>query len=187
MGIQMGNAVANILSGKAAPEGKLSASFPAMTGQCPVYYNHPSTGRPASGSKFTSKYLDAPLDSLYPFGHGLSYTEFALSDLTVTEDGDALEVSVDVANTGSREGTETVQIYIQDVTASLVRPVKELKGFAKAQLAPGEKTAMRFTLPKMEMGFFDSQRTYRLEDGKFRIFVGTSSRECLCREIDLNF
>ena len=110
-----------------------------------------------------------------------------MSNLQVRENGDALDVSVDVENTGSREGTETVQLYIQDVTASLVRPVKELKGFAKAQLAPGKKMEVHFTLPKMEMGFFDNKKSYRLEDGLFRIFVGSSSRECLCEEIKLSF
>ena len=186
LGIQMGNAVANILSGKSAPEGKLSASFPAVTGQCPVYYNHPNTGRPASGSKFTSKYLDAPLDTLYPFGYGLSYTEFSMNNLQVAEECDSIDISVEVENIGSREGTETVQLYIQDVTATLVRPVKELKRFTKICLAPGKKQTVRFTLPKAEMGFYDNERTYRLEDGLFRIFVGSNSRECLCHEVNLN-
>lgn len=186
LGIQMGNAVANILSGKSAPEGKLSASFPAVTGQCPVYYNHPNTGRPASGSKFTSKYLDAPLDTLYPFGYGLSYTEFSMNNLQVAEECDSIDISVEVENIGSREGTETVQLYIQDVTATLVRPVKELKRFTKIYLAPGKKQTVKFTLPKAEMGFYDNERTYRLEDGLFRIFVGSNSRECLCHEVNLN-
>ena len=186
LGIQMGNAVANILSGKSAPEGKLSASFPAVTGQCPVYYNHPNTGRPASGSKFTSKYLDAPLDTLYPFGYGLSYTEFSMNNLQVAEECDSIDISVEVENIGSREGAETVQLYIQDVTATLVRPVKELKRFTKIYLAPGKKQTVKFTLPKAEMGFYDNERTYRLEDGLFRIFVGSNSRECLCHEVNLN-
>ena len=186
LGIQMGNAVANILSGKSAPEGKLSASFPAVTGQCPVYYNHPNTGRPASGSKFTSKYLDAPLDTLYPFGYGLSYTEFSMNNLQVAEECYSIDISVEVENIGSREGTETVQLYIQDVTATLVRPVKELKRFTKIYLAPGKKQTVKFTLPKAEMGFYDNERTYRLEDGLFRIFVGSNSRECLCHEVNLN-
>lgn len=187
LGIQMGHAVANILSGKAAPEGKLSSSFPAVTGQCPVYYNHPSTGRPASGSKFTSKYLDAPLDSLYPFGHGLSYTRFSLSDLQVEENQGTLTISAAVENVGSRTGTETVQLYVQDVSATLVRPVKELKDFEKVRLASGEKTEIRFELSKKDMGFFDNQRNYRLEDGLFRIFVGSNSRECISHEINVKF
>lgn len=187
LGVQMGYAVANVLSGKTVPEGKLSASFPAMTGQCPVYYNHPSTGRPASGSKFTSKYLDAPLDTLYPFGHGLSYTKFAMNDLQVAEKDGVLDISVKIENVGHREGTETVQLYMQDVTATLVRPVKELKNFVKVRLAPGEKQTLRFKFPKTEMGFFDNERKYRLENGIFRIFVGSNSRECLCHEVNIKF
>lgn len=187
LGVQMGNAVANILSGKATPEGKLSASFPAKTGQCPVYYNHPSTGRPASKSKFTSRYLDAPLDSLYPFGYGLSYTSLALSGLEIEETGETLEISVQVENTGDRAGVETVQFYMQDVTASIVRPVKELKGFAKVRLAPGEKAAATFSLPKKDMGFCDDQWKYRLENGVFRFFAGTSSRDCISEEVAVCF
>lgn len=187
LGVQMGHAVANVLSGKAMPEGKLSASFPAMTGQCPVYYNHPSTGRPASKSKFTSKYLDAPLDALYPFGHGLSYTSFALSDLRVEDVGEALDIRVQVENTGNRAGVETVQFYMQDVAASIVRPVKELKGFVKVRLAPGEKTETAFSLPKQDMGFYDDQWKYRLENGVFRIFAGSSSRECISEEVAVCF
>ena len=187
LGVQMGHAVANVLSGKAMPEGKLSASFPAMTGQCPVYYNHPSTGRPASKSKFTSKYLDAPLDALYPFGHGLSYTSFALSDLRVEDVGEALDIRVQVENTGNRAGVETVQFYMQDVAASIVRPVKELKGFVKVRLAPGEKTETAFSLPKQDMGFYDDQWKYRLENGVLRIFAGSSSRECISEEVAVCF
>ena len=94
LGIRMGDAVAEALLGEVNPSGKLSSSFPAVTGQCPVYYNHPSTGRPGSKSKFTSRYLDAPWDALYPFGHGLSYTGFAYDDLRVEERGENLEISV---------------------------------------------------------------------------------------------
>ena len=186
-GIQAGNAVARVLSGAVNPEGKLSSSFPALTGMCPVYYNHMNTGRPGSKSKFTSRYLDAPLDSLYPFGFGLSYTSYEYTDLKVEEDGDVLNIRVDVANTGGRDGRETVQLYTQDVAASLVRPVKELKRFEKVALAAGEKKSVQFTLPKAELGFFDNDGKYLLEDGLFRIYAGGSSRECLSEEIRLAF
>lgn len=187
LGIQMGNAVARVLSGDVNPEGRLSSSFPAVTGQCPVYYNHPNTGRPASKSKFTSRYLDAPFDSLYPFGYGLSYTTYAYSDLTVKEEEDALDISVKVTNAGDRDGRETVQLYMQDVAASLVRPVKELKGFEKVSLAAGETKKIRFSLKKADMGFYDNERNYHLEDGLFRIYAGGSSRDCLMQEIRLSF
>ena len=187
LGIRMGDAVAAVLLGDVNPSGKLSSSFPFVTGQCPVYYNHPSTGRPGSKSKFTSRYLDAPWDSLFPFGHGLSYTGFAYDDLQVKETADTLEIAVRLKNTGGREGTEITQLYMQDVAASLVRPVKELKDYARVTLKPGEEKEVRFSLHKKDMGFYDNEGKYRLEDGLFRIFVGGSSRDCLMREVELKF
>ena len=187
LGIRMGDAVAAALLGDVNPSGKLSSSFPAVTGQCPVYYNHPSTGRPGSKSKFTSRYLDAPWDVLFPFGHGLSYTSFVCSDLQVSEAGDSLEVAVSLKNTGERKGTEVVQLYVQDVSASLVRPVKELKDYRRVSLAPGEEQEIRFTLPKTALGFYDNEGHYRLESGLFRIFAGGSSRDTLEAEIRLFF
>ena len=158
-----------------------------MTGQCPIYYNHPSTGRPGSKSKFTSRYLDAPFDALYPFGYGLSYTTYEYDNLHVEEKEDELEVSVQVKNTGDREGTEIVQLYMQDVTASLVRPVKELKGFARVELMPGQEKTVTLHLKKQDMGFYNNQAEYVLEDGKFRIYVGGNSRDCLCEEVNMKF
>ena len=187
LGIRMGDAVASVLLGDVNPSGKLSSSFPYVTGQCPVYYNHPSTGRPGSKSKFTSRYLDAPWDSLFPFGHGLSYTTFAYDNLVVTDNPDALEISVNLKNTGGRGGTEVVQLYMQDVSASLVRPVRELKDYQRVTLAPGEEKTVSFTLPKAAMGFYDNAGQYRLENGLFRIFAGGSSRDCLVQEIRLAF
>ena len=187
LGIRMGDAVAAALLGDVNPSGKLSSSFPSVTGQCPVYYNHPSTGRPGSKSKFTSRYLDAPWDALFPFGYGLSYTTFAYDNLTVIESGDALKISVNLKNTGERGGTEVVQLYMQDVAGSLVRPVKELKDYQRITLAPGEEKTVRFTLPKKDMGFFDNSGRYLLENGLFRIYVGGSSRDCLMQEKKLTF
>ena len=187
LGVQMGNAVANVLLGERAPEGKLASSFPAVTGMCPIYYNHPNTGRPGGRSKFTSRYLDAGFEPLYPFGYGLSYTTFAYDNLEVAETEDALRVTVDVSNTGDRAGVETVQLYMQDVTASIVRPVKELKGFAKAALAPGEKKSVSLTLEKKDMGFYKDDGSYVLEDGKFRVYVGGNSKDCLMEEVEIQF
>ena len=185
LGIEMGHAVARVLSGEKNPEGKLSSSFPYVTGQCPVYYNHMNTGRPGSKSKFTSRYLDAPLGSLYPFGYGLSYTEYSYSDFKVEEKEDAFEAVVKVKNTGERDGRETVQFYMQDVTGSLVRPVKELKDFRKVALEAGEEKEVSFTLFKKDMGFFNNEGIYCLEEGAFRLYVGGDSRNCLMEEVYL--
>lgn len=187
LGIEMGNAVAKVLFGDVNPSGKLASSFPSVSGQCPMYYNHPSTGRPGSNSKFTSRYLDAPFEALYPFGYGLSYTTFAYDELEVEEQDEEVKITVSVKNTGERTGTETVQLYMQDVTASLVRPVKELRDFAKVELASGEEKRVELTLKKAEMGFYDNQGQYVKEDGLFRIYVGGNSKECLCKEIRIEF
>ena len=187
LGIRMGDAVAAALLGDVNPSGKLSSSFPAVTGQCPLYYNHPSTGRPGSKSKFTSRYLDAPWDALFPFGHGLSYTSFRYEDLRVEDGGDCLEIAVKLKNTGDRAGTEIAQLYIRDLAASLVRPVKELKDYCRLELAAGEEREVRFTLPKKSLGFYDNEGKYRLESGLFRIFVGGSSRETLEKELRITF
>jgi beta-glucosidase len=187
LGIQMGNAIAEVLFGEKNPEGKLTSTFPVMTGQCPIYYNHPNTGRPGSRSKFTSRYLDAGYEPLYVFGYGLSYTDFSYSDLHVVDRGDALEIRVSVKNTGKCSGRETVQLYMQDVAASLVRPVKELKDFAKVELEANETKQVEFCLEKKNMGFYDNQGKYVCEDGLFRIYVGGSSRECLMQECEVQF
>ena len=187
LGIQAGNALASVLFGETNPSAKLSASIPYVTGQCPIYYNHLSTGRPGSNSKFTSRYLDAPFDAAYPFGYGLSYTTYEYKDLHVKDKVDELEITVSVKNTGNRKGTEIVQLYMQDVTASLVRPVKELKGFVKIKLESEQEQQVVFHLKKKEMGFYNNQAEYVLEDGKFRIYVGGNSKECLCEEVEIKF
>jgi len=187
LGIRMGDAVAAALLGDVNPSGKLSASFPAVTGQCPVYYNHPSTGRPGSKSKFTSRYLDAPWDAVFPFGHGLSYTSFAYDDLQIHKIGECLEITAVVRNTGERTGTEIAQLYVQDVSASLVRPVKELKDYRRFELKPGEEKKISLVLPLDSLGFYDNEGKYRLEDGLFRFTLGPSSREGLSKELRLRF
>lgn len=187
LGTQMGNAVADVLFGEVNPSGKLVSSFPAVSGQCPVYYNHFNTGRPAGNSKFTSKYIDAPNDALYPFGYGLSYTDFEYNDLRVDEQDDSLEVSVLLKNAGEITGTEIAQLYMQDVTASLVRPIKELKDYQRITLKAGEEVKLHFSLKKQDMGFYDNRGKYLLEDGLFRIFVGGSSRDTLMQEITVEF
>ncbi len=187
LGIQMGTAVAQILLGDSSPEGKLSASFPAVVGQCPIYYNHMKTGRPSSKSKFTSRYQDVQTAPLYPFGHGLSYTTFSVSKLDVTEHPDRLTARVNVKNTGDRFGVETVQLYMQDVTASLVRPVKELRGYAKVPLESGQEKTVEISLPKEDMGYYDNNGEYVFENGEFNISVGTNSRDTLEQTLTIGF
>ena len=187
LGIEAGNALAAVLFGEYNPSGKLCCTFPAMVGQCPRYYNHPSTGRPGGKSKFSSRYLDAPLEPLYPFGYGLSYTTFSYQNLMIQEAKEEVIAKVEVCNTGDYEGEETVQLYLRDITASLVRPVKELKAFQKIFLSPGEKTVVELSVAKKDMGFYNDQMEYLLEDGEFTIFVGTNSRDCLQGNIEIRF
>lgn len=187
LGVEMGNAVTNVVFGDAVPGGKLTCTFPNTTGQCPMYYNGPRTGRPGSKSKFTSRYLDAPVEPLYPFGYGLSYTTFDFSDMNVEETEKAVLVSVIVKNTGDVKGSEVVQLYMHDVCASLVRPVKELKGFKKIWLNPGQEERVTIELEKAQMGFYDDDMEYQLEDGEFILYVGNSSKDCLEERIRIKF
>ena len=179
----MGHAAADVLHGEAAPSGKRAATFPGHSGQCPMYCAHPSTGRPGGKSKFTSRYLDAPLEPVYPFGYGLSYTTFKYSQLSVEESGETLEICFFLENTGSRDGTEVAQLYAQDVTASIVRPVRELKGFQRVPLKAGEKKQVMFCIVKSSLGFYDNCGVYRLEPGLFRFFAGGDSSASLSAEI----
>ena len=187
LGIQMGTAVAGVLFGEVNPEGRLASSFPAVTGQCPLYYNGMKTGRPSSRSKFTSRYLDAPTEALYPFGYGLSYTTFAYADMAVEERNDRFVVHVTVRNTGERAGVETVQLYMQDVVGSLVRPARELKDYAKVALAPGEERTVALELMRQDMGFYDNDGRYRLENGSFLLFIGENSRDLLQQGVEAVF
>jgi beta-glucosidase len=183
-GTEAGNAVADVVFGKVNPGGKLPVTFPRTVGQVPIYYNHENTGRPPdANNKYTSKYLDVPWTPLYPFGHGLSYTEFKLSSLRLSQtrirpDGRVL-VSVDVENVGSHAGDEVVQLYVRDVVASLTRPVQELKGFQRVTLGPGEKRTVQFALASEHLGFFDREMRWVVEPGLFKLRVGTSSESGL--------
>lgn len=175
-GIETGNAVAEILIGLYNPSGKLSVTFPQSTGSCPCYYNSPSTGRPGGKSKFTSKYLDIPLEPVYSFGHGLSYTNYEYSNLNV---------SVEIKNIGEMAGQETVQLFIKDVIAKRVRPVRELKGFKKVTLEKDESKKVEFIIPTKELGYYDNNMNYIVEEGKFKIYIGGSLKECIEIEVDL--
>jgi len=184
-GIETGNAVAEILLGLYNPSGKLSVTFPQSSGACPCYYNHPSTGRPGGKSKFTSKYLDIPLEPVYSFGHGLSYTSYEYSNLQAEISENQLKASIIVTNTGEMAGEETVQLYIQDVVAKRVRPVRELKSFKKVTLEKGESKTVEFTLPVSELCYYDNNMKYIIEEGEFKIYMGGSLKECLETKVDL--
>jgi beta-glucosidase len=180
-GTQGGNAIADVLFGDTNPGGKLPVTFPRAAGQEPFYYNRPATGRPPTNEKYTSKYLDVPVAPLYPFGHGLSYTTFRLSNLRlgaqrITPSG-SIDVTVDVENTGRREGDEVVQLYVRDVAASRVRPLKELKGFRRVTLQPGERRTLTFKLTREELGLYNTAMQYVVEPGQFKVFAARSSAD----------
>ncbi len=183
-GSQAGNAIADVLFGDVDPGGKLPVTFPRSVGQEPLYYNHMNTGRPPDvNNKYTSKYLDVPWTPLFPFGYGLSYTQFRLSNLRTSaariryDQRVNITVSVEIENVGSRAGDEVVQLYIRDVAASVTRPVKELKGFQRVTLRPGEKRSTEFILGTEQLGFYDRDMRFVVEPGEFKMMVGTSSAD----------
>jgi beta-glucosidase len=181
LGTTTGTALTQVLFGDYNPSGKLTMSFPRSVGQMPLYYNHFSTGRPGPKSEvFWSHYTDESNEALYPFGYGLSYTQFAYSNLqtSVAADGTIL-ASVQVTNSGKYAGEEVVQLYMRDKLASLVRPVQELKGFKKINLKPGESTQVAFTLTTAELGFYTDKGVFVVEPGEYEIMVGTNSKEYL--------
>ncbi len=184
-GSQAGHAIADVLFGDVTPSGKLTTSFPQNIGQVPIYYAHKNTGRPlAKGKwfeKFRSNYLDVSNDPLYPFGYGLSYTNFSYGDMQVSstqlKGNMPLTVTVKVTNTGSRDAKEIVQLYIRDKVASVTRPVKELKGFKKVLIKAGATEEVRFTLSTEELKFYNSDLKFVWEPGAFDIMVGSNSRD----------
>jgi beta-glucosidase len=183
LGVETGNALADVLFGDVNPSGKLPVTFPRNVGQIPLYYNHKSTGRPFNESdRFTSRYLDSPNSPLYPFGFGLSYTTFSYSNLMVSSPGikkdGSVNVSVDVTNSGKREGKEVVQLYVQDEYATVTRPVKELKGFKKISLKPGETKTIELTLTPDDLSFYNLEMKKVVEPGTFKVFVGGNSVDC---------
>lgn len=189
-GSQAGNAIADVLFGEVNPGGKLPVTFPRAVGQEPLYYNHMNTGRPPDAkNKYTSKYLDVAWTPLFPFGYGLSYTKFRLSDLRISasriEPNGRLIVSVQIENIGSRIGDEVVQLYLRDVAASVTRPVKELKGFQRVTLQPGQKRHLEFTLTPEHLGFYNQDMRFVVEPGEFKMMVGTSSADP--HELTANF
>ena len=178
LGSESGNAIADVLFGDVNPSAKLSASFPHVSGQEPYFYNHKTTGRPQPEgplAEYKARYRETRNEALYPFGHGLGYTSFAVSNVVVpAQMTDRIEVTATVTNTGRRAGDEVVQLYIHDVVASHTRPIRELKGFQRVSLAPGQSKPVRFTLARDDLRFWMDGR-WVVEPGTFHVWVATDS------------
>ncbi|VVP88707.1 beta-glucosidase BglX [Pseudomonas fluorescens] len=191
-GTEGGNAIADVLFGDYNPSGKLPITFPRSVGQIPTYYNHLSIGRPFTPGKpgnYTSQYFDDTTGPLFPFGFGLSYTDFSLTDMalsstTLNKTG-KLDASVMLKNTGKRDGETVVQLYIQDVTGSMIRPVKELKNFQKIMLKAGEQKVVHFTITEDDLKFFNGQLKYVAEPGKFNVQIGLDSQDVTQQSFEL--
>lgn len=183
-GSEAGLAISDVLFGEVNPSGKLTATFPRNVGQVPIFYNHKNTGRPLGNTegkfeKFRSNYLDVRNEPLYPFGYGLSYTQFdygniKLSSNTMNPKG-SIDVSVDVSNSGNYDGKEVVQLYIRDLVGSVTRPIKELKGFQKIEIKKGETKTVTFHITVEDLKFYNYNLDFVAEPGKFQVFVGTNS------------
>ncbi len=192
LGTQAGNAIAQVLYGDYNPSGKLPMTFPRDVGQLPIYYNYKNTGRPVMNepeSVFWSHYIDQPNTPLYPFGYGLSYTQFEYSNLKLSansfsKDG-KIEVSVDIKNTGKIKGKEVVQLYIRDLVGSYTRPVKELKGFEMIELEPNQSKNVSFVIDEKTIEYYTANKKWEAEPGDFKVFVGTNSLNVL--EKDFQF
>ena len=181
LGSEAGNALADVLFGDYNPSGKLTMTVPRNTGQIPIFYNTKRVSRPLDNTRYTSKYIDSPIEPLYPFGYGLSYTEFSYSPITLSTESisfdEVLTASVTVTNSGERFGEEVVQLYIQDMVGSVVRPVKELKGFEKIALKPGQSEKVTFTIGVDDLAFYTRDMSFKAESGEFKLFVGSSSED----------
>jgi len=195
LGTTAGDAIADVLFGDYNPSAHLPMSFPRTEGQIPVYYNHFSTGRPAKNDSdvyYVSAYTDLPNDPKFPFGYGLSYTNFSYSDIrlsaagpggarpgvtNVLRPGQSITATITITNSGRSDGEETVQLYIRDLVGSVVRPVKELKGFKKVFLKAGESKEVSFTITPNDLRFYNDKLEYIFEPGDFKLFIGGSSRD----------
>lgn len=179
LGTESANGLADILTGAYNPSGRLAMSFPHTTGQIPVYYNNYRTGRPYYGQKerYVSKYLDCPNEALFPFGYGLSYSKISYSNFSVIKEQDRIEAEITVYNDSEREALETVQLYVGDCTASIVRPVKELKGFQQVMLQPKQNKKVSFTITKDMLRFYNQNMEFVFEPGEFEIMIGRNSQD----------
>ena len=186
-GTQTGNGVADVLFGDINPSGKLTMTFPRNEGQIPVFYNTKNTGRPINPDnpyeKYRSNYLDSPNDPLYPFGFGLSYTNFSYSGITLNKNefqkNEQITATVEITNTGDRDGEETVQLYIHDLVGEVTRPVKELKGFKKVMIEKGRSVRVTFTISAADLSYYHKDLSYTFDTGEFKLFIGTNSSNCV--------
>jgi beta-glucosidase len=186
-GVEGGRAIADVLFGAAEPGGRLPVTFPRATGQAPIYYAHRNTGRPAAERGDSSRYIDLPITPLYPFGYGLSYTQFTYANLRVVASrGGEVEISADLTNTGEAAGTETAQLYVRDRVASVTRPVKELKGFQRVALGPGRSARVQFTLRRDDLSFTGLDGRPTVEPGQFAAWIGPNSAAGLQGEFNLD-
>jgi len=192
LGVEAGNALADIISGDFNPSGKLTVTFPRNMGQIPIYYNHLNTGRPLYENPtehYRSRYLDSSIEPLFPFGFGLSYTKFEYSNFSLSKNKIAIMekfiATVDVKNLGAIAGEEIVQLYIHDKVATISRPVKELKSFKKIYLASGEMKKVEFNLSAEDFKYYDKNMEWNIEPGKIELFVGPNSEELLMQEIEI--
>jgi beta-glucosidase len=193
LGTEAGDAIADVLFGEYNPSGKLPMSFPVTEGQIPVYYNHFRTGRPATNDSdklYRSAYIDLSIYPKFPFGYGLSYTRFSYSKISLSSSsikpGQNLTASVTITNTGEYDGTETVQLYISDIVGSVVRPMKELKGFRKIFLKKGEATEVKFSVTEDMLRFYNNDLKFISEPGKFQLFLGSNSKDVMMTEFELS-
>lgn len=191
LGTEAGNSIADVLFGTVNPGGKLPMTFPRTEGQIPVYYNHYNTGRPAKNNtdrNYVSAYIDLDNDPKFPFGFGLSYTQFKYSDMNLSsaslKGNQTLNISVNVTNTGNYDGEEVVQLYIRDLFGKVVRPIKELKGFQKVFIKKGETKTINFTLSPENLKFYDDELNFDWEGGDFDIMVGTDSQNVQIKRIN---
>ncbi|SHM36147.1 beta-glucosidase BglX [Chryseobacterium polytrichastri] len=191
LGTEAGNSIADVLFGTVNPGGKLPMTFPRTEGQVPIYYNHYNTGRPAKNNtdrNYVSAYIDLDNDPKFPFGYGLSYTQFKYADMKLSSTNltgnQTLNISVNVSNTGNYDGEEVVQLYIRDLFGKVVRPVKELKSFQKVFIKKGESKTVNFTLTPENLKFYDDELNYDWEAGEFDIMVGTNSKDVQTKRIN---
>ena len=192
-GTEGGLAVSDVLFGDYNPSGRLTMSFPRRVGQVPLHYNEFNTGRPVKtsihNSRFTSRYIDVENTPLYPFGYGLSYTKFEYGDIKISSDkltnNSTITASIKVKNVGDIAGYETVQLYIQDIKGSVVRPVKELKGFKKVKLESGEEQDIEFVINEEMLRFYTSSMEFKSEEGRFKLYIGSNSDELQEAEFEL--
>ncbi|WP_296619474.1 beta-glucosidase BglX [Marivirga sp.] len=191
-GSEAGLALADVLYGDVNPSGKLTMTYPQNVGQIPIYYSHKNTGRPLEGEwfqKFKSNYLDVSNEPQFPFGFGLSYTQFKYDNLKLSSNSlskdSTINVTVEVSNTGDRDGKEVVQLYMRDLVGTITRPVKELIGFEKIELKAGETKTVEFSISEKDLAFYHQDMSFYAEPGDFKVFVGSSSDDVLESDLEL--